>query len=225
MNHEWLTEAELDELEEYLLSLDELDDSMDLSMLDGFLTAIVSGQRLIPPSEWMPWVWDIRKGGEDLPFKSQEEAGRILELMVRHMNGIVLTLMQAPEQYEPLLMENPNDGDPITIIDEWCVGFVTAMALDEPGWASVPVAMRERLDKIRLYGTSEGWQRLEQMDLPLEQHRAIADGLAQTVRQVHTYFLEQRKSHEPARKANRIGPNEACTCGSGKKYKRCHGSA
>ena len=71
MNHESLTEAELDELEDYLLSLDERDDSMDLSMLDGFLTAIISGQRLIPPSEWMPWVWDIRKGGEDPPFKNE----------------------------------------------------------------------------------------------------------------------------------------------------------
>ena len=145
--------------------------------------------------------------------------------MVRHMNGIVLTLMQAPERYEPLLMENPNDGDPIPIIDEWCVGFVTAMALDEPGWASVPPAMREGLEKIRLYGSEQGWEKLEQMDLPLEEHRAIADGLAETVRQVHAYFLEQRQSHESARKANRVGPNEACPCGSGKKYKRCHGSA
>lgn len=132
MKHEPLTEAELEELDEFLLSLDDLDDSMDLSMLDGFLTAVVSGQRLIPPSEWMPWVWDIRKGEQELPFESQAQAERILGLMMRHMNGIVLTLMQAPERYEPLLMENPNDGDPIPIIDEWCVGFVTAMALDEP---------------------------------------------------------------------------------------------
>lgn len=225
MKDESLTEAELDELDEYLLSLDDFDDSMDLSMLDGFLTAIVSGRRTIPPSEWMPWVWDIRKGGEDLPFKSQEEAGRILELMVRHMNGIVLRLMQAPQRYEPLLMENPNDGDPIPIIDEWCVGFVTAMALDEPGWASVPAAMREGLEKIQLYGSEKGWEKLEQVNLSLEQHRAIAAGLAQTVRQVHAYFLDQRQSLGSSRKADAVGRNEPCPCGSGKKYKGCHGSA
>jgi uncharacterized protein len=227
MKHEPLGEAELDELDEYLLSLDEFDDSMDISMLDGFFTAIVSGQRLIPPSEWMPWVWDAGKGEQEPAFESEAQAGRILGLMMGHMNSIVTTLMQAPDQFEPLLMENPNDGDPIPIIDEWCVGFVTAMGLDEKGWASVPPAMGERLDKIRLYGSSQGWKRLEQMDLSLDEHRAIADGLAETVRQVHAYFLEQRSgpARGPARKPDTVGRNEPCPCGSGKKYKRCHGSA
>ena len=124
-------------------------------------------------------------------------------------------------------MENPNDGNPVPIIDEWCVGFVTAMRLDETGWSSVPSAMGERLDRIRLYGSSQGWKRLEQMNLSLDEHRAIADGLAETVRQVHAHFLEQRSgpSSEPARKPDTVGGNEPCPCGSGKKYKRCHGSA
>jgi len=43
---------------------------------------------------------------------------------MRYMNGIAATLQQAPVQYEPLLMENPNGGDPIPIIDEWCSGFM-----------------------------------------------------------------------------------------------------
>jgi len=225
MKHEPLTEAELDELDEYLLSLDQFDDSMDMSMLDGFFTAIVCGQRLIPPSEWMRWVWDAENGEQEPAFESRAQAQRILGLMMRHMNGIVTTLMQAPERFEPLLMESPNEGDPIPIIDEWCVGFVTAMALDEPGWASVPPAMREGLDEIRLYGSLKGCEKLEQMNLPLEQHRATADGLAGTVRQVHAYFLQQRQSPEAAQKADRPGRNEPCPCGSGKKYKRCHGSA
>ena len=227
MKYEPLTEADLDELDEYLLSLDEFDDSMDMSMLDGFFTAIVCGQRLIPPSEWMPWIWDAGKGEREPAFESEAQAERILGLMMGHMNGIITTLIQAPDQFEPLLMENPNDGDPIPIIDEWCVGFVTAMGLDERGWASVPSAMGERLDKIRLYGNSQGWKRLEQMNLSLDEHRAIADGLAETVRQVHAYFLEQRSgpARGPTRKPDTIGRSEPCPCGSGKKYKQCHGSA
>lgn len=63
------------------------------------------------------------------------------------------------------------------------------------------------------------------MNLPLDQHRAIADGLAETVRQVHAYFLEQRQSLGSSRKADVVGRNDPCPCGSGKKYKRCHGSA
>lgn len=32
---------------------------MDLSTLDGFLTAIVSGPSMVMPSEWLRWVWDV----------------------------------------------------------------------------------------------------------------------------------------------------------------------
>ena len=35
----------------------------------------------------------------------------------------------------------------------------------------------------------------------------------------------QHVEHTPATSANQVGRNEACPCGSGKKYKRCHGAA
>ena len=35
-------------------------------------------------------------------------------------------------------------------------------------------------------------------------------------------YLETTKPREPLRAAERPGRNEACWCGSGKKYKRCH---
>ena len=52
-----LTDAELDELEGFLASDAVPQDCMDLEMLDGFLTAIVSGPESIQPSEWLPQVW------------------------------------------------------------------------------------------------------------------------------------------------------------------------
>ncbi|MEO8676633.1 MAG: UPF0149 family protein, partial [Casimicrobiaceae bacterium] len=48
-----LTDAELDELEVFLASDAVPQDCMDLEMLDGFLTAIVSGPEVIQPSEWL----------------------------------------------------------------------------------------------------------------------------------------------------------------------------
>ena len=52
-----LSDAELDELEVFLASDAVPQDCMDLEMLDGFLTAIVSGPESIQPSEWLPQVW------------------------------------------------------------------------------------------------------------------------------------------------------------------------
>ena len=110
--------------------------------LDGFLTAIVCGPKTIMPSEWMRWVWDMERGEDSPEFEDQAQAQRILGLLMRHMNDIAATLHQAPENYEPLLMENPNDGDPIPILDEWCSGFMKGMKLDSDGW--LPVTTRRR---------------------------------------------------------------------------------
>src|SRR3954465_8497895 len=135
-----LAGEELDELERYLLDIEDLDDSMDISMLDGFLTAIVCGSRTIMPSEWMRWVWDLENGRQSPNFETRVQAERVLGLILRHMNDIATILHESPADYEPLLMENPNPGEPVPVIDEWCVGFVKGMSLDAFGWSSLPAS-------------------------------------------------------------------------------------
>lgn len=39
------------------------------------------------------------------------------------------------------------------------------------------------------------------------------------------FFLDGKLVQEPYRAAERIGRNDPCTCGSGKKYKKCCGAA
>lgn len=231
-----LSDAEIDELDRFLLNTEGIDESMDIATLDGFLTAILCGPKMIMPSEWMRWVWDMERGEDAPEFASQAEAQRILQLLMRHMNDIARTLQQAPEQYEPLLMENPNDGDPIPILDEWCSGFMKGVGLDSEGWLPVVIGKPDWLSTIMLYGTEEGWELLTKKSLSLDEHRALAASLADTVRNIHALFLEQRKNEmtqgmlpavmrrEPIRNPEKIGRNAPCPCGSGKKYKHCHGS-
>lgn len=232
-----LSDAEIDELDRFLLDAEGIDESMDIATLDGFLTAILCGPKMIMPSEWMRWVWDMERGEDAPEFASQEQAQRILQLLMRHVNDIARTLQQAPDQYEPLLMENPNDGDPIPILDEWCSGFMKGVGLDSEGWLPVVVGKPDWLSTIMLYGTEEGWDLLTKKNLSLDAHRALAAGLADTVRNIHALFLEQRKNEmtrgnipsvvrrEPIRNPDKIGRNTPCPCGSGKKYKHCHGSS
>jgi uncharacterized protein len=112
------SDAEIEELDRFLLDVEGIEESMDMATLDGFLTAIVCGPKTVIPSEWICWVWGMERGENAPEFASQAHAQRMLELLMRHMNDIAKTLQQAPDQYEPLLMENPNDGDPIPILDE-----------------------------------------------------------------------------------------------------------
>jgi uncharacterized protein len=231
-----LTDKEIRELDQFLLDAEGIPASMDISTLDGFLTAIVCGPKTILPSEWMRWVWDMERGEDAPEFTDQAQAQRILGFLMRHMNDIAQTLHQAPEQYEPLLLENPNDGDPIPILDEWCSGFMKGVQLDADGWLPVTAGQPDWMSTILLYGTEEGWEALKMKNLSLDEHKALADGLARTVQKIHALWLEQRRKQiaagalpdlvrrEPVRNPNKVGRNEPCPCGSGKKFKQCHGS-
>ena len=90
---------------------------------------------------------------------------------------------------------------------------------------------------IVLYGTDEGWEALKKLPTDLDAHQARADSLAESVRQIHAFWLAQRRlrmaqgetpliqrRQEPVRNAAKVGRNEPCTCGSGRKYKHCHGA-
>ena len=209
---------------------------MDISTLDGFLTAVVCGPSIIMPSEWMRWVWDMERGEDAPEFKDLSQAQRILGFLVRHMNDIAQTLTREPEHYEPLLMENPNVGDPIPILDEWCSGFMKGVHLDSEGWLPVIAGKPDWMSTILLYGTEEGWDALKKKNLSLDEHKALAEGLAGTVRKIHALWLEQRGKQiaegnlpnmvrrEPVRNSTKVGRNDPCPCGSGKKFKQCHGN-
>ncbi len=231
-----LTDEEIQELDQFLLDAEGIEESMDIATLDGFLTAIVCGPKTIMPSEWIRWVWDM-ESGEDAPeFKDQAQAQRILGLLMRHMNDIAQTLNQASEQYEPLLMENPNGGDPIPILDEWCSGFMKGVNLDSEGWLPVIAGKPDWMSTILLYGTEEGWETLKKKNLSLNEHKALAEGLPETVQKIHALWLEQRRKQiaasalpdmirrEPIRNPNKVGRNDPCPCGSGRKFKQCHGN-
>lgn len=232
-----LTDAEVEELNEFLLNAEGIEESMDISTLDGFLTAIVCGPKTILPSEWLRWVWDMERGKDAPRFKGKAEAQKILGLMMRHMNDIAGTLHQVPDHYEPLLMENPNNGDPIPILDEWCCGFMKGVGLDSGNWLPVLAGKPAWLSTIILYGTEEGWEALKKKKLSLDEHKALAGGLADTVRKIHALWFKERQSQSgsrglpdasrsaPIRNPGKVGRNEPCPCGSGRKFKQCHGAA
>lgn len=92
------------------------------------------------------------------------------------------------------------------------------------------------MSTILLYGTEEGWEALKEKNLSLDDHKTLANGLAGTVQKIHALWFEQRRKQisegtlpnvvrrAPVRNPNKVGRNEPCPCGSGKKFKQCHGS-
>jgi uncharacterized protein len=230
-----LSDEEVEELDDFLLDAAGIDESMNVSMLDGFLTAIICGPKLILPSEWMRWVWDTEHGKDTPNFESIDQASHILGMLTRHLNDIANTLDRAPEHYEPLLLENINNGNPIPILDEWCMGFVKGMSLDQNSWAEIAKEHPDWVSTIFLYGTEKGWDTLLARDVPLEEHMAMADELSTDVLAIYAGLKTQRETNaleavatasakgDLMRDAETHNPADFCPCGSGKKFKLCHG--
>ena len=83
------------------MSDDMPDESMDVSSLDGFLTAILIGPNTLMPSRWLPFVHG-ETADQPMVWQSPAQAERILSLFMRHMNDVAWILENAPDGFEPL---------------------------------------------------------------------------------------------------------------------------
>ena len=52
----------------------------------------------------------------------------------------------------------------------------------------------------------------------------IRDGLADHLLDVREYWFRQSTPETVKRDAPKVGRNDPCPCGSGRKYKNCHGA-
>jgi uncharacterized protein len=129
---------DLQALDAYLCSDRAPDNCMGLSDLDGFLTAIVIGPEFIPPSEWMPVIWD----DEEPEFESEAEMQTILATIMGRYNQIVTCLESNPDDFDPIFWEGPG-GE--VIASDWAAGFLDAIALRRAAWEPMTKDRRARI--------------------------------------------------------------------------------
>lgn len=232
-----LFEREIEQLDKFLSADDDLEAPMDVSTLDGYLCAVLSGPNLIMPSEWMRWVWDMDYGEQAPTFRNDKQAQRIVNLLMRHANDIADALTYAPQDYEPMFFEHEADGRTVLVVDEWCCGYVKGMSLDLTGWQPLLGAQPDWFEVIQVYGTKSGWERsktlVDEHPDSLDRHQAYVEQIAPAVRNIHAHWLARRAPsggeaqgpRQPVRKVPTPGRNDHCPWGSGKKYKRCHGAS
>ena len=91
-----LSDGELHELDESLADPALVETSMDVSTLEGFFTALAIGPDTLMPSQWLPWVYDMREGKAEAEFENLEQANRILGLLMRHHNTVIHAFMDDP---------------------------------------------------------------------------------------------------------------------------------
>lgn len=216
MHNAPLAPEELDFLEAILLDYGNDDSVLDVAELDGFFTALVSGPEVVLPSRWLPALW----GGVPPAFASPDEAQTVLSLLLRHMNDIADLLMTQPEHFSALFYEHEHQGRLITLIEEWCFGYMRGVDLGQ--WPPLPEPQASYLEAIALHGREANFAKLDELDL--EQHQALVSGIEPAARALHAYWLAQRSAQPasaPRRTSKMPGRNEPCPCGSGRKFKQC----
>jgi len=225
-----LSKRELDELGDFLASEAAGEDCMDVSMLHGFLTAVAIGPRVVLPSEWLPVVWGNPEGPE---FVSRREALRIFDLILRMYNEILRTLQERPDRFLPVIFaEKTEEGKTEWLAEPWCTGFIEGMYLRKKDWE--PLFLDEEsvvvLSPILAFVNRRAMEEL--LSMPKEPKPTREDLVAMiplAVIGLHSYWLERRKplgpgmplDMTPAAARARVGRNDPCPCGSGKKYKKC----
>lgn len=191
-----LTEKEVEELEQFLASKATPEETMDMSMFDGFLTAIMIGPNLIQPSRWMPLVWGSPKGAG---YASLEQAQRIMSLIFRHMNSIGKQFRETPDDFEPLFYVRTVDGKECTITEEWCTGFMLGVTeLDPDPWLELfkDAKGREWLIHVSMFTTGKGLKAMGdaagKSPDPHLFHERLVDQINPAVCNINTFWLERR---------------------------------
>jgi len=224
-----LSEEEQDELEGLLLEVD-ADQGMTLDMLDGFLHAIAIGPETVMPSRWLPKVWALDDGAMMPPMDSAEQVNHLMGLIMRHYNGIIGGLEQSPPVLAPVWPIYGYGPDDAEDAEGWAHGFVEGVKLSQAAWQPLlnDPQGQQWYYPIALLGEEDAPPEWDELIRTPAQRAALTAQIESGVLQMHAYWLPLRQAVAERQTAQRmsakVGRNEPCPCGSGKKFKKCCGS-
>jgi uncharacterized protein len=232
-----LNEAEFDELDELLEKTPEPLEPLDVLMLEGYLCGVLVQPRLVPVDEWLPPVFDLE--GRALPDDVDAAwRARVAELAERRLaalnaalaedgwfDPIIVDLERAPpaSEYDVVQSEHARALLP------WLAGFQWAQQCF-PELAEVPddgvATAMARLYRHLPAETDEEREVVAVLDRehPLATLDEATEDLVFAVADLWEITRDARYKVQPVRRdAPKVGRNDPCPCGSGKKFKACHG--
>ena len=232
-----LTDKQLDRLEE-LLADPALANALRLDEAQGYLCAALGGPRPMPPERWLA---DVLGDEAALELPAGLEAAGLLRQFADALaaeldkgNPPTLLLYPADESQDA-----PSDYAP------WCEAYLAAVDAAEEDWFDflgeedaendeeigeevghldeclfpLMVLSGEAENAAREHG--EAWPEGEEREQIL---RDCEEDLPLAVAEIHGFWRAKRGVGTIRREAPKVGRNDPCPCGSGKKYKQCCGA-
>ena len=226
---------------------------VSLEWVDGFLTALVASRRVIEPSEWLPALWgdEFARAFAD-PVDVQHALAPLLarwNVLAHQLDPEALLDQPDAIRLGPLMISFDDDarrevvaaghmsgeqaGAELQTGMLWADGFDCAIDSFADDWAEPDLQTEEG----RWYG--DCLARVRALALPQAELQAylaagfpgevptrdeLVDDACFGVQDLRVYWLDHAPKPATRHVAATPGRNDACPCGSGKKYKKCHGS-
>ena len=205
--------------------------------LQGFLFAVVSAPELIQPSEWLPIIFNDGEAG----FATLEEANAILGHVMALYNEINTAVLEervvlpADCHVRSPALDNLTETAPLA---HWSRGFMIGHEWLEELWeVELPRDLDEEVGTVLMtlsFFASRDLAEAFQAEAALrtETLEATAESLLRLFPEALAEYAHLGRSvlgGVPAtvarapRRVTRVGRNDPCPCGSGKKFKRCCG--
>jgi len=245
-----LTDEEFAELDELLLATPEPLEPVDAVMLDGYLCGVLVQPVLLEPATWLAHVFDF--DGRPLPDEVDASWRERTTGLILRRHAALNRAMLEDGWFDPLVLELDDEaaadgsapqgalepGDPgagLSPVSQalmpWVAGFQHA-CLSFPDLAEMPddavMAALARLYRHLPAETDEEREVVATLDRehPLATLDAAMEDLVVTVADLHDLTRDMRYRVDTVkRETPKVGRNDPCPCGSGKKFKQCHGAA
>ena len=192
-------------------------DTMCLELADGYLSALAVGPESVPPSSYLPEI--LGAGAE---FDTPEHGAYVAGLLVRHFASIERDLAE-DGIIEPFIDFDVGEQEGSL----WAQGYLTCIQHHDDAWRPL-LSKRSLVDRLvaPLLALIPGGDEPEEEVLTPEQRSELIDALPSVMRASWSFWhnaphplLEVQRE-----RGMKVGRNEPCPCGSGKKYKRCCGA-
>jgi uncharacterized protein len=194
--------------------------------LDGYLTGIIVTPQ---PAPILPSAWIMRLWSEDSPiFDDEVQIKAVLGALIKQYNAIGTEIDRSVDRleadgivtYRPLFLagdERPaHDGVRI-----WVRGFWKAMTLAPATWSKLIEDERTQI-LIRPFVAFFDFEPHEPDEFPTDADVDADVALIPRMILVLRKLALIRRAYAPRHgRRTKIGRNDPCRCGSGRKYKRC----
>lgn len=168
-----LTDLELAELDTFLLS--EEDDRLPIDETHGFITALVVSGATVSDATLVDEICG------DAAFGSDGERQRVSSLILK-MRDEISAVLQSNAPFEPLIIEEEEDGEIFEAYEGWCFGFMLGVANQHEQWDQISKEQEELITPIAQLALLHS----EEEEMDEEEYELCVDLLPGAVKALYT---------------------------------------